>query len=648
MEHKIGHRMPHRNWKVRRSIAVLAVMLSVATVLSGCNADAEQIAKLVGAMAENPQKTQEIVEEAAAAENESAAGKNESDTAAENESADGENESDTAAKNESADGKKESETEAGKTEGEDGEKAALPEKDIYIVCTSDVHCAVEQGFGYVGLAQIVSNLKARGCDVILVDNGDHVQGEPIGAISKGEDIIPIMNALGYDVSIPGNHEFDFGLDELFRCVELADFPCICCNFVKDGKPVFDPYLIKEAGGKKIAFVGVTTPKIFASEAPKRFQDENGNYIYGFMQGDGSQLYACVQDSVEAAIAEGADYVYLMSHLGNMEDLAPYSCMDVIENTTGIDVVLDGHSHDLDKMVIRNKDGEDVTRIACGYKFSGIGYSHIKAKDGTTDTGIWVWDNGESVPELFGIRNEITDVIDDAKAKVTKQINQVVARTDVALLINEPGMLDEDGYPILMVRHRETNLGDLCADAIRIRTGADIGIVNGGGLRADMGKGDITYGDIINVNPYGNETVVLEVTGQQIADALEWSCRAVPDDEGAFLQVSGMTFKIDTKVKSGCIEDENRMMAGFDGQRRVSDIMIGDKPLDPKKKYTIAGNEFILCENGSGYTSFDDATVAVENAGQDYQILIDYIVEDLGGVIGKDYSDPYGQGRIVIK
>lgn len=599
---------------------VCVAMLVLATMLSGCNATPDQIAQLVGAMAENPEKTQEIVQEAADA------GKGQTDAAT---------------------GKAEDTANVTSDSDAADDTPSLPDRDIYIICTADIHCGVDQGFGYVGLEQILDNLKAQGCDVILVDNGDHVQGEPIGTVSNGEAIIPIMNSLGYEIAIPGNHEFDYGIDEFFKYTGMADFPYISCNFTKDGELVFSPYVIKEAGGKRFAFVGVTTPETLTSVSPKTFQDKDGNFVYGFMQGDGSQLYLAVQDAVDKATAEGVDYVYLMAHVGNEEDSAPYNCMDIIANTTGIDVVLDGHSHDLDQMVIKNKDGKDITRIACGYKFDGIGYSHIKAEDGSIDTGIWVWDNPESVPALLNIRNGITDVINNAQAEIEEQIKKVVAKTDVPLTINDPNRKDDKGVPIRMVRSRETNLGDLCADAVRIRTGADIGIVNGGGVRADIRKGDITYGDIISVHPFGNKNVVIEVTGSQIEDALEWSCRSVPDEEGGFLQVSGMTFKVDTKVKSGCTTDEKGMMTGIKGKRRVFDIKVGDKPLDPKSKYTIAGNEFILLKNGNGYTSFDGAAVTVEDAGMDNQLLIDYIVEDLGGTIGDDYSDPYGQGRIVI-
>ena len=590
--------IPEKTASAKTAITLIAAFL-VSVMLGGCNIDPEQVAGLVESMAKDPEMTQQIIQEAADVE------KPEEDL------------------------------------------PSLPTRDIYVLCTSDIHCGVDQGFGYAGLAQIRDNLKAEGCDIILVDDGDHVQGEAIGTITRGEAIIPIMNAMQYDVAIPGNHEFDYGLDELMKYTELADFPYISCNFTKEGKPVFSPYIIKEAGGMRFAFVGVTTPNTMTSESPEYFRDENGNTIYGFMQGDGKRLYKAVQDAVDAALAEGVDYVYVMAHIGNIPDMAPYTCMDIIANTTGIDVFLDGHSHDLDRMVLKNRDGRDVVRIACGYKFSGIGYSHIKAKDGSIDTGIWTWENDKSVPELLAVKNDMSTVIDNTLADMEDRISEVIARTDDDLLMHDPVKAGVDEEPARMVRNRETNLGDLCADAVRVRTGADIGIVNGGGIREDIRKGDITYGDILCVHPFGNNNVVIAATGQQIADALEWSCRSVPDEEGGFLQVSGLRFKVDTTVKSGCTSDECGVMTGITGKRRVSDIMIGDNPIDLSAKYTVAGNEFLLLENGSGFTAFDGAEVINENAGLDNQQLIEYITDNLGGIIGDQYSDPYGEQRIKI-
>lgn len=539
--------------------------------------------------------------------------------------------------------------ETGNSGADTNDTGTNDKQNIYIIFTSDVHCGVNDGFGYAGLKRIRDTLEENGFATILVDDGDHVQGDAIGTLTKGEDIIPIMNALKYDIAIPGNHDFDYGVEQFLKYPQLADFPYISCNFNKDGKLLFDPYIIKEVAGVKIGFVGVTTPQTLIEDSPGSFKDASGNYVYGFMEGDnGNKLYKAVQDAVDSVRAQGVDYVYLIGHLGNDKAAAPYNYIDVISNTTGIDVLLDGHSHDMDQVVMKNKEGKDVVRSACGYKLNAIGYSHIKAEDGTIDTNIWKWESKDSIPDLLGIKNEISDLIDAKMAELDVQLKKDVAKTDHDLVIYDPENKTDDGDPIRIVRTQETNLGDLCADAARIRTGADIGFINGGGVRDQIQKGDITYGDIIAVQPFNNKTVVIEVTGQQIADALEWGVSSLPDENGGFLQVSGMTFSVDAKVKSGCVADVDGFLKEIKGERRVSDIKVGGKPIDVSAKYTVAGNSFLLTEKGNGYTCFDGAKIVQEDAGMDNQLLIDYIVESLDGTVGDDYSDPYGQGRIVIK
>ncbi len=521
-------------------------------------------------------------------------------------------------------------------------------KDIYILCTSDVHCGVDQGFGYAGLKQVRDTLEAKGYETILVDDGDSIQGEALGTLSKGEAMVDLMNDIGYDVAIPGNHEFDYGMDRFLELAEKADYPYISCNFTCQDKLVFEPYVIKEAAGKKIAFVGVTTPLTTRSSTPEYFKNEKGEFIYGFMQDKtGEKVYQAVQSAVDAARAEGADYVFVMAHLGNEAECKPWTYVDVISNTTGIDVFLDGHSHDTDQVVMKNKNGEDVTRCAVGTKLSCIGYSHISAEGEIVETGIWSWPNTEAAPEILDIKNEMRDEVDAAKKVLAEQLEQVVATTAVRLTIEDPEEKDTSGNPIRMVRRAETNLGDLCADAYRDQTGADIAVVNGGGVRANIEKGDITYGDIIGVHPFGNMICVLEVTGQQILDALEWGSRAVPEESGSFLQVSGLSYTVDSSIDTPCKMDENNMFAGIEGERRVKDVKVGGETLDPKKTYSLAGNDYDLRKQGDGYTMFDNAPVLQDNIKLDNQTLIDYIVDTLGGEIGEEYADPYGQGRITI-
>lgn len=519
-------------------------------------------------------------------------------------------------------------------------------KDLIILFTSDVHCGVDQGFGYVGLKAARDAFEAAGNYTLLVDDGDSIQGEPIGTMTTGGANIDLMNAVGYDIAIPGNHEFDYGMDRFLELAEKANFPYISCNFNLKGELVFDPYVIKEFDGVKIAFVGITTPKTLVSSTPKYFMDEDGNFVYGFFQDDtGEGVYNAVQSAVDAARAEGAQYVVAMAHLGNEAECSPWMYSEVIENTTGIDILLDGHSHDRDKVVMLNKDGNEVIRQACGTKLEGIGWAKI-GMDGSLDTGLYTWSNDISAPELLGIENEITAEVEKATGELNAKLAEVVATTAVDLTITDPEVVDDSGKPVRIIRNAETNLGDLCADAYIDQSGADIAFVNGGGIRVSIPKGDITMNDILKVHPFGNMLTVIEVSGQQVLDALEWGSRAVPSESGGFLQVSGLTYEIRTDIESSCVATEDGLFAGVEGEYRVQNVMVGGEPLDLEKTYTLASHNYMLLDNGDGYTMFDGCNVLQDSVKLDNQVLIDYITGTLGGVIGEEYADPYGEGRIV--
>ena len=520
-------------------------------------------------------------------------------------------------------------------------------RDIVILYTSDVHCGIDRGFGYAGLSQIRSSLEEQGFETILVDDGDAIQGEAIGTLSKGGILADLMNAMHYDAAIPGNHEFDYGMDNFLSIAERAAFPYISCNLNKQGALVFSPYTILERGGRRIAFVGVTTPTTLSESAPSIFQDEKGEPLYGFLRdATGEGVYTAVQKAVDAARAEGADYVYVLGHMGQDADAAPWTYADIIEHVGGIDVFLDGHSHDTEQVAMKDRDGRMVVRSACGTKLSCIGYSLI-TEDGIERTGIWSWQEPVSAPEALDLRSEMQDKVDAAKETFEEQLAQNVAQSSVRLTIFDPVATDNEGQPVRMVRRAETNLGDLCADAFRTVSGADIAVVNGGGVRKDIAQGGVTYGDIINVFPFGNELCVVEVTGQQILDALEWSAHAIPDENGGFLQVSGLRCTIDASIPTPCLSDENGTCIGIDGARRVRDVFIGNETLDPAKTYTLASFDFILLEHGDGYTAFDGAKVLQERGRMDIQVLIDYITDTLCGEIGEAYADLAGQGRIRV-
>ncbi len=513
-------------------------------------------------------------------------------------------------------------------------EAALT-KDLVILFTSDVHCGVDQGWGVDGLASLRDNI-GKDNHVVLVDNGDFIQGEPIGTMTDGKALVELMNAVGYDVATPGNHEFDYGMDNFLTLAnEVATFPYISANFTKEGKTVFDPYIIKEFDGVKVAFVGISTPKTITSSTPTYFQDENGNYIYSFCQDTtGEGVYTAVQTAVDAARGEGAKYVVAMGHLGNEAECSPWTSAEVIQNTTGIDILLDGHAHETNEgNLVKNKEDKDVLRVACGTKLANIGYVTIGV-DGKLTSGNYVA-NGDVVAAL-----------DDATAALEETLKTVVAKSEVPLYIYDPVAVTDDGAPVRIIRNAETNLGDLCADAYRILSGADVGFVNGGGIRVQIDAGDITLNDILLVHPFGNAMCVVEVTGQQILDALEWGAHVFPGQNGGWLQVSGLTYELHSYIESSVTQDENGMFTGVAGEYRVKNVKVGGEDLDLTKVYTLASHNYMLKSAGDGFSMFVGTKVLQDEVMLDNQVLITYITDVLGGVVGEAYANPYGEGRIV--
>lgn len=529
---------------------------------------------------------------------------------------------------------------------EAGEDTRL-EKDVVVLFTSDIHCGVAQGFGYAGLEAIRNQLEREGCHVLLVDNGDALQGGPLGLLTQGDAMIEMMNRMGYDIAIPGNHDFDYGMERFLSLTEAADFPFICCNFTLEGQLVFSPYIIKEFDGVKLAFVGVTTPQTLYTSTLRYFQDESGNFIYGFMQGnDGADLYEAVQGAVDDARSEDADYVILLGHLGHDAVAIPYTYADVLGHTSGIDAMLDGHSHDTGKVVMKNRDGREIIRQASGSQLEGIGWLRISAADGSLDTGLYTWSDPVPAPKLLGIENEMSKVVDDAQNALGEWLDTKVGVSTVEQTIYDPAALDEYGKPLLIVRVSETNLGDLVTDAFRAQSGADVAIDCAGSIRTNLPKGDITISSLLSIYPFGNHVSMRQITGQQLLDALEWGVKDVPRGFGGFLQASGLSYEFNPNIKSGCRMDENNMFAGVTGEYRVKNVMVGGEPLDPGRTYKVAGVDYLLLNHGNGFTMFDGGKILWQSEDLDYMVVARYIRDGLNGIVGEAYENPYGQGRIV--
>ena len=508
--------------------------------------------------------------------------------------------------------------------------------DIVVLFTNDVHCAVDEYIGYAGLAAYAAEMEAEvgAGNVTLVDAGDAVQGAALGTLSQGEYIIEIMNAVGYDIMVPGNHEYDYGMERMLELMGMLDAAVISSNFVDltTNETVFDAYAVVDYGTIQVAYVGITTPESFTKSTPKYFQDDAGNYIYGFGETD-NEIYTFVQTAVDNAVAEGADVVVAVGHCGDTGVEEQWSSSEIIANTTGIDVFIDGHSHStIASETYQNESGEDVVLTSSGSNLENIGKLTI-SEDGSVTT------------ELISDYTEKDETVDafvkDIQAQNEELLNTVVASTEVSLVIYDPVTEER------LIRSQETNLGDLCADAYRELLGADVAVVNGGGIRADIPAGDITYNDIITVHPFGNSACVIEATGQEILDLLEMMSRNTPEECGGFEQVSGMSYEIHTYIPSSVTTDDQGNFTGVTGEYRVKNVMIGGEAIDLTKTYTLASHNYLIKLGGDGYTMFMDNTLLQDCVMIDNQVLITYIVDELGGIVGSEYADTYGQGRISV-
>lgn len=523
--------------------------------------------------------------------------------------------------------------------------------DIVILYTNDVHCAVDADIGYAGLAAYKNWIEQKTDYVTLVDCGDALQGDAIGTVSKGEYLVDIMNYIGYDFAVLGNHEFDYGMQQLSELMAKSSAQYLGCNinYTGSGESVVSAlkaYEIVEYGKVKVAFIGVLTPESIVKSTPSYFMDESGQLVYDFYGNSGEQLYTQVQKTVDECRDQGADFVVALAHLGNDEQSEPFSSVDLIKSTSGIDVVLDGHSHSVIPCdVVIDKDGNKVLLSSTGTGLTNIGQLVI-TPSGNISTGlIGDYPDSESKTETF---------IKEIQSQYESDLNRVVAQTEVKLTTTSDSA-------VRLIRNRETNLGDFCADAYRYIAEADIGFANGGGIRADIDAGDITYGDIISVHPYGNTLCVAEVTGQEILDALEMASRSVlletsdgenaVGENGGFLQVSGLKYTVDTSIESTVQVDESGMFLSCGENRRVKDVMVlGDDgeyvPLDPQKTYTLASHNYLIKQGGDGINMFMDNKLILNEGMLDYQVLITYITENLDGIVGEEYST--AQGRIIIE
>ncbi|MEE0221715.1 MAG: bifunctional UDP-sugar hydrolase/5'-nucleotidase [Lachnospiraceae bacterium] len=514
--------------------------------------------------------------------------------------------------------------------------------DVVILHTNDTHCGIEENMGYAGLVWYENQMKEETPYVTLVDAGDAIQGAPVGTLSEGEYLVQIMNKAGYDFAVPGNHEFDYGMEKLLGLSARLDCGYSACNFVNlpSKTQVFAPYRIMEYDDIQVAFVGVATPESITKSTPAYFQDQFGRYRFSFCEDEtGEALYSQVQSAVDQARGEGADYVIMVGHLGDNGITEKWSSRSVIANTTGIDAAIDGHSHEVCVENVPNENGEMVVLTQTGTKFANIGKLTITADGQIQASHVSAVTDAEGNPAKDA---EMESFINGIKSQYEESLKVVLGRTDVDLMDKDP----ETG--LRAVRKAETNLGDLCADASRYMMGADIGFMNGGGIRAGIEAGDITYEDALSVFPYGNMICMAEVSGQKIKDALEMGVKNYPEESGGFIHVSGLTYTVDSSVPSSVVLDEKRNFVSVDGEYRVRDIYVGEEPLDVNRTYTLASHNYWLKSGGDGMSMLMGCPILKDETMVDVDTITSYISEYLGGTVGEEYKDPRGQGRITIK
>ena len=505
-------------------------------------------------------------------------------------------------------------------------------EDIYIVFTSDVHCGFEGNINWSSLKAYVNKLKSKHNDVLLVDCGDYLQGGPTGTLSKGDFVVKLMNDMGYDIVTVGNHEFDFGMERLSELMGEMQADIVVSNVAYTGNKenIFKDtpeYLIREVNGVKIGFLGILTPTTTVSSTPSNFM-EDGKYVYDFYSGNnGQDLYDKVQEVVNEVRKQGADYVIALSHLGSADKDGVYNSISLISHTEGIDAVLDGHSHSvIFEDEYPNKNGEDVVVCSVGTKMENIGTVIIDDTTGEIQTVLisqYDEEDQETLNKLEEINKDL-DVILSTK----------VTETDFDLSIT-----DEEG--IRIVRTRECNIGNLFADAFRYATGTQIGVDNGGGIRASIKAGEITYADLLEAAPFQNQTASVYATGQQILDYLEFTTRNTQKiykldgnavgEAGCFAQVSGLKFTVDTSIESAVMLDENQLFCGFSSDaRRVKDVYVleGDEyvPIDKEKTYTVGSTNYLLFEPGDGNNVFNDCEPIIFEGITDVEALKNYIEE----------------------
>ena len=547
--------------------------------------------------------------------------------------------------------------------------------DVTILYTNDVHTYIDNKSPkptYAAIAALKKSIEDTGRDVLLVDAGDHIQGTAYGSMDDGATIIELMNEAGYDLATPGNHEFDYGMARAKAVLQEADFPYVSCNWVdlRTGLNVLPSVKFFFVGGRKIAFVGVTTPETFTKSTPAYFMnDAQTKYIYDILGGeDGQKLYDAVQKAIDKAEFWGADTIIGLGHLGVDPSSSPWTSEEVIAHTHGFTAFIDGHSHTvMANKQVTDASGKAVTLTQTGSYFKNIGKMTVGA-DGTITT--------ELIDTYEGLDAAVAATASNWISAVDDMLGEEIAVGDTKFYINDPATGKR------RIRSGETNLGDFVADGIYTyfneieELHCDVAIMNGGGIRTDVEAGPWSFKTCKTVSPFGNVACLMSVTGKQIQDALEFAARFAGEDgkeNGGFLQVAGATYEIHTDIPNTVQTDEKNVWIGSaTGTPRVQNVKIYDKasgsylPLDPGATYALAGMNYTLRNLGDGFAMFDGAELIKDYVSEDYLVMSTYaMIFDGADAAGLphlssansplaaypgyllNYEQPYGAGRITI-
>ena len=508
---------------------------------------------------------------------------------------------------------------------------------LVVLHTNDIHGYFEEDVenGHLGIDAVAAAKKyyqSLGANVLLLDAGDFAQGHTLVSYNQGMNAIELMNAAGYDAISLGNHELDYGYDNMINLVNAANFPVLDANILskETGEPLFDTNELFEFEGIKVGVFGLDTPETQTKASPLNVKKIT------FL--DNEELFTCAQNQVDALKAIGCDYIICIGHLGVDEESAGRRSTDLIEHVNGIDLFVDGHSHTVYE---NGNQVKDTLIVSTGNYLNNLG---VVVYDGIETTATLI-----SAEEYVGERDaEVAALVQTKAEEVAKAYDALFAKTVYDLVGDKP-----------VVRSQETNLGNFAAGAYlyaattyaeeyQLGITVDGAISNGGGIRASISAGDISMNTLMTVFPFGNTVTIIKVTGAQLLEALEAACFICPEASGAFPQVAGIQFVLDTTVpyENGAQYPDSTYYAPANPGSRVTITSVGGKEFKLTDTYYIATNNFTAA-GGDTYYVFGQAEEAIQTEILDADALIAY-VNSMDGVIGEEFKEPAGNINILAE